>query len=418
MPITTSLLDAALGQRLARETLDQLSAAAAKRAYLAGAVLCREGDPGDAFFVILEGRVIISQRLEKGAERRLEELGPGEYFGEMALIDDQPRMATVTAVTPVTLLEITGQLFDRLVEESPALANLLMRRILTNMRRNDRMAIAELEAKNRELQQAYRDLQAAQARLVEKERLQRELELAAEVQRRLLPAELPHSDGYRFAAYLEPARAVGGDFYDVVASGPPGAEDDWLTILLADVADKGLHAALFMAVTRTLFRREMQQARSPAAVALAVHHGLLDIAPNHDVFVTTLYGTLHQPTGRFTYVRAAQERPLLYRPGAGVRALPGDGRFLGMLPDLTLVEHSVTLLPGDRLLIFSDGVPDAVNPREEPFGYQRLNALLAEYGRLPAADLAHEIVNGVACWRQGAPAFDDLALLVTEVRAP
>ncbi|MCB0058729.1 MAG: SpoIIE family protein phosphatase, partial [Caldilineaceae bacterium] len=118
---------------------------------------------------------------------------------------------------------------------------------------------------------------------------------------------------------------VGGDFYDVAP-----LDDAHVGIVLADVADKGFHAALFMAVSRTLFLQEGKHSLSPSAVALAVHRGMMEVSATDDMFVTAFYGVLHRPSGRLTYVRAAQERPLLFRPGVGVQALPADGRFLAV----------------------------------------------------------------------------------------
>lgn len=279
-----------------------------------------------------------------------------------------------------------------------------------DMRQQDLTAIQDLHEKNVELERAYAELKAAQAELIEKERLEHELELAATAQQNLLPRQLPQHTSYHFAAYQTPARLVGGDFYDII-----DLDNEHVGLLLADVADKGLHAALIMAVTRTLFRREAKQSLSPSQVALAVHHGMLDIAPDHDSFVTAFYGVLHRPSGKLTYVRAAQERPLLVRQGHPATQLPGDGRFLGMLPELKLAEYTVRLRPNDRLLLFSDGVPDAINQRDEPYGNRRLVQALNRAAHLPANDLAQAIVNSVADWSQGASAFDDLTLLVMEV---
>ncbi|MCZ7671987.1 MAG: serine/threonine-protein phosphatase [Chloroflexi bacterium] len=119
-------------------------------------------------------------------------------------------------------------------------------------------------------------------------------------------------------------------------------------------------------------------------------------------------GVLHQPTGRLTYIRAAQERPLLYRPGLGIQELPANGRFLGMFDELTLVEDSVTLQAGDRLIIFSDGVPDSINSQDERFGYQRLHEAIQENGQLPCRHLLDQIVTA---WRYGHKTQTHLTIL-------
>ena len=400
----------AFGEKLEESTLDTLRLAAHNRSYPKGAVLLREGERGDTFYVIVEGHLTATRRTEEGEERLLSIMHPGNYFGEMALIDDAPRMATVSAATPATLLEFSREVFDRLLMNSPAVANAFLRRVMSDMRTQDQTAIQDLHEKNVELERANAELKAAQEELIEKGRMEHELALAAEAQRNLLPRTLPSHDGYQFAAYQEPARLVGGDFYDVI-----DLDDEHVGLLLADVADKGLHAALIMAVTRTLFRREAQQTLSPSQVALAVHHGMLDVAPDHDSFVTAFYGVLHRPSGKLTYVRAAQERPLLVRSGQPATQLPGEGRFLGMLPQLELQEYSIRLRPNDRLLLFSDGVPDAINQHDEAYGNRRLVQAFTRAAHLPANDLAQAIVDSVASWSQGTAAFDDLTLLVIQV---
>lgn len=410
---STNILRQAFGEKLEQNTLDTLRLAAAPRTYNTGTVICRQGDLGKTFYVIVEGHVSANQHMEDGEDRLLSMLHPGNYFGEMALIDDAPRMATIVAATPVTLLEFDEEIFNRLVIESPAVANAFLRRVLGDMRKQDRLAIEDLRYKNDQLEKAYSELKMAQAELVDKERLEHEMQLAAEAQKNLLPGILPDHARYHFAAYQSPARLVGGDFYDVI-----DLDDEHVGLLLADVADKGLHAALFMAVTRTLFRREAQQSLSPSQVALAVHRGMLDVAPYHDSFVTAFYGVLHRPSGKLTYVRAAQERPLLVRQGQAATQLPGEGRFLGMLPELSLQEYSILLRPNDRLLLFSDGVPDAVNDGDEAFGNRRLVQLFTKVAHLHVADLVQEIAGGVAKWSQGIDAFDDLTLLALEVEGP
>jgi serine phosphatase RsbU (regulator of sigma subunit) len=382
---------------------------AERREYPAKTVLCRQGEIEHTFYIVVNGRVAVVQRVDDGEERLLGLLGENSIFGEMSLIDDSPRMATVTTVMPTTVLEITEKVFDELLLNSPVIAYTVIQRILANTRQLDQRSIEELKNKNVALEEAYEALKSAQAKIVEKERLERELELAAAVQRNLLPGDLPQFPDYRFAAYLQPARQVGGDFYDVMA-----LDDEHVGILIADVADKGFHAALFMAVSRTLFHQESQYSQSPAEVALAVHRGMMGVAKKDDSFVTAFYGVLHRPSGRMTYVRAGHDRPMLYRPGQEVAMLPGNGRFLGMWAELSLTEHTIQLKPGSRLVLYSDGVTDAVNLYGKRYGSARLQQLLQKEGHLSADNLRDRIAVDVAQFCQSAPAFDDLTLLVVE----
>jgi len=406
------ILQQSFGSQLDQSALRTLREVAELRRYPAREIICRQGERGHTFYIIVDGQIATIQQLESGEERLLGTLGSGAYFGEMGLIDDTPRMATCQAVTAVTLLEITETVFDRLVAEDPAVAFMMTRQILQHARNLDKLAIQELTQKNRELRQAYADLQAAQAELVIKERLEHELELAADVQRNLLPGVLPQFPDYHFASYLHPARQVGGDFYDVVP-----LDEDHVGLLIADVADKGFHAALIMAVTRTLFLQESHHhPLSPMAVVQGVHEGMLAVAQSSDVFVTAFYGVLHRPSGTLHYVRAGQERPLLLRPNQPITELPGDGRFLGMLNPLKLEEHSVNFQPGDRLVLFSDGVTDAVNPEGRHYDQVRLIDSLQNQQHLSAQQLVDYILTNLTQWRQDAPNFDDLTLLVVEAK--
>ncbi|MBK8901232.1 MAG: SpoIIE family protein phosphatase [Anaerolineaceae bacterium] len=407
---TTAVIRQAL-VGLDEETLQLLRQVARRVEYPPNTTLCHQGEVEHVFYVVVKGTVAVIRHLDDGQERILNTVGKNGYFGEMGLIDDSPRAANCVTLTPTTVLEVTEEAFDGFVKNSPPLANLLLQRILSNARNLDRIYIEDLQTKNEALAQAYTRLKAAQARLVEQERLERELELAAQVQRNLLRQELPQFPDYSFAAYLEPARQVGGDFYDVLE-----IDDEHVGVLIADVADKGFHAALFMAVTRTLFLQEGRHSLSPAEVALAVHRGMFDVANNDEVFLTAFYGVLHRPTGRLTYIRAAHERPYLLRPGRDVMALPGGGRFLGMMPDLSLVEETIQLQPGDRLVMFSDGVPDAVNEAEQGYSNQQLAAAIAACGQKSAADIVAYLVRDVAQWQGNAAPFDDLTLLVLEAK--
>lgn len=402
-----ALLDEAL-----LNTLRQLGA---RKRYPAGQVLTQQGQIEHSFYVIEEGLTLVSRADDEGVVRELDRLGPGSYFGEMGLLDDNPRFATVRALTDVSVIEIDEAGFNVLVNSHPGLVLSMVRRVLQSFRQLDSRTIESLHRKNELLETAYYDLQAAQAQIIEKERLEREMELAADVQRRLLPGSLPRVAGLQFAAYLAPARMVGGDLYDIRQ-----VDQDHIAVLLADVADKGLKAAMFMAVARTLFYQQSLLTLSPSTVAQAVHRGLMavggaDDGAYSDVFVTAFYGVLDIHTGDLTYVRAAQDRPLLLRPQHPPLPLPGDGRFLGMLDGLELSEYSIRLRPGDILLMMSDGIPDAHNEQGESYGAARLLDLLDRTRLTNAEDIVEVVLEDIHQWAGNAPLFDDLTLVAVSI---
>ncbi|MFN2121981.1 MAG: PP2C family protein-serine/threonine phosphatase [Candidatus Promineifilaceae bacterium] len=404
------MLRRAFGDALDETALAALHEAATIKSYAPGKIILRQGQIGNALYVIIDGRVEVKQSLDDGQEIILDTIQPGQYIGELALIDQSPRMATCRTLTKVTALRFDKSVFDRMMHENPAVAGLVLQHVIQNMRSQDQLIIQELRQTNEALRRAYAELQEAQASLVEKERLEHELALAAEAQKSLLPGDLPDLPPFRFAAYQRPAHQVGGDFYDVI-----DLDEDHVGILLADVSDKGLHAALIMGVARTLFRTEARRSLSPAAVALAVHKGLLELDRTQETFLTAFYGILHRPSCRLTYVRAAQEKPLLLRSGEPITALEGGDRFLGMIEDLTLNEYQISLQQGDKLILFSDGVPDAANKDLESYGYGRLAESGERQQHLSAAELVKVLVDDIDRWTMAAEAFDDLTLLAVEL---
>lgn len=371
-------------------------------------VLCHEGEIEHVFYILAEGQAEISQKLGDGSKRVIVNRQPGEFFGEMALIEKKPRAATVSTLSKVTVLEVSEDAFQELLTERPNLAMAMIRRFVANVRGSDRGVITDLTQKNAELRRAYEDLKAAQAELVNKEKLEHELEIAGEVQRSLLPARFPPVPGFSFFGRNVPARHVGGDLYDVIK-----IDDEHVGLLMADVSDKSVHAALIMAVTRTLFLSHARRSLSPAEVALAVHDGLLEVSSNDDMFVTVFYGVLHAPTGRLRYVRAGQDKPLLFRAGGGPpETLDAEGRFLGMWPNLQLEERQTDLRPGDLLVTYSDGVTDAVNLTNDSYGDERLIALVQSQRQAPVKVVCSAIFSDVFEFRGNAPAFDDITVLV------
>lgn len=256
--------------------------------------------------------------------------------------------------------------------------------------------------------QKYTELQELYRTVREKERMEQELRLAYGIQARLLPQHIPEVPGWEFAAAWQPAREVSGDFYDFI----PAPDDQW-GLLIADVSDKGVPAALFMAMARGLLWASRADVRSPAqALAQANRHLEANAAPG--MFVTACYAILDPATGVVTYANAGHNRPLLARADGTVTEL-GDGGgdiALGVLVDVDYQERSVTLAPGDALVLYTDGVTDAVNAGDQWFGLERLTDVVTQAQAGGATALTRAIVQTVQEFSAGAAPFDDLTLVV------
>ena len=407
---TTTMALRNVFNRLSKDDIDRLRQVATIKKYPANTVLCHEGAIEHIFYVLHTGIVRVTQRIADGEEHLLALRGPGEFFGEMALIEVSPRSASVTTAGDVSVIEITDHVFSQVLQNSPALAMTLLRQAYLNLRSTEQQQIAELQNKNEELRKAYGDLQAAQAELVRNERMKRDLEVAALVQRSILPTEFPQTHGLSFAAHAQPAREIGGDFYDVFQ-----LDDQHLGLLVADVSDKSIHAAIFMAISRALFLTEARRTLSPREVVIAVNDLLLDVSSDDDMFVTAFYGVLHMDDRRLTYVRAGHDKPLLLHANGQLEILEGAGRFLGMLEGLQVEERAIDLRAGDRLILYSDGVPDANNAALERYTKKRLQQIAAQHHAASAHALADAIFDDVLEFQGDAPQFDDITLLVAAI---
>jgi serine phosphatase RsbU (regulator of sigma subunit)/anti-sigma regulatory factor (Ser/Thr protein kinase) len=204
-----------------------------------------------------------------------------------------------------------------------------------------------------------------------RERFEQELEVARLIQQNFLPKELPELEGWKLAAFYRPARAVGGDFYDFIEL-PEGR----LGLVVGDVTDKGVPAAMVMAATRSVLRASAQRLGSPGEVLERVNELLCpDMPPK--MFVTCFYGVLDPASGRFYYANAGHNLPYA-RTAERVRELRARGMPLGLLPGMTYEEKEAVLAPGESVLLHSDGVVEAHNTEREMFGSPRLSELVSK----------------------------------------
>ncbi len=376
-------------------------------------ILFREGDVGEHLFIVIRGELEVLMGIDTAEELMLNLMGEGEHFGEMSLIlPGGHRTATVRARGPVTLLSMSRDQFMALTMRHPQLSTSMVRVLSQRLDATNTQTFHELAEKNKQLQKAYDELKEAQAQLIEKERLERELQVAADIQLSILPDELPNVAGFDFGARILPARQVGGDFYDFFS-----ITDNLVGVLIGDVADKGIPSAIFMARAHALIMAEADTGMSAGEVMQLVNRHITRLQKSTQ-FVTVLYGLLDLTTHVFSFARAGHEPPLVLHPDGTVERLPyKPGMALGLWDTISLDEHEVTLLPGSTLLLFTDGMTDCRDTHGEAFGLERIKQTLSGLTGVNAQQACDHLLETLMNYQDGSKQDDDVTLAAIHVTA-
>jgi serine phosphatase RsbU (regulator of sigma subunit) len=402
--------------------LQRLSENVAERHLKEGEVLFNQGDEGTDTFAILDGALEVVTFVD-GEEIRLEVRLTGEIIGEMAPIDNSPRSAMVRAVRDSDLAVLNLESFYTLLLSDAVLAVEMLKRGTARLRSTSQQMITGLELKNAELLKAYEDLKAAQAELIHYNRIQEELAVARRIQKFFLPRKIPQPEGWQVAAFNRGAQAIGGDFFDCIEL--PGGR---VGLVVADACGKGVPAAMFVALTRSLLRASSQapwafQQDGDFLNLDAIVSGALWFTNDYtarehgesNMFVTVFYGLLEPTTGRLMFVNAGHNPPLLIPPGGEkMRELESTALPIGIIEEQVYDAHEVTLEVGDVLVSFSDGVTEAMNPQGQPYGDERFMTLLREHTEASAVDLVSLVVHSIDDYAAGADQADDITLLVVK----
>lgn len=246
---------------------------------------------------------------------------------------------------------------------------------------------------------------------VEKGRLERELQLAHKVQESLLPGETPQIPGWEFAAIWQPAREVAGDYYDFI----PGSRDN-LGLVIADVTDKGMPAALYMAFTRSIIRASVDLAPTPVAGITHANQLICDES-TYGFFVTLFFASLDVKSGEITYVNAGHNPPLHFHASENkLYKLVRTGIPVGIESNSSYEQRSITLNSGDFILLYTDGVTDSVNAQMEEFGNERFERVVLDQRLESAADILAAITQSVDDFTSSTAPFDDITIVVAKRR--
>ena len=243
----------------------------------------------------------------------------------------------------------------------------------------------------------------------EKERIGAELNVATQIQADMLPRifpAFPERQEFEVYATMNPAKKVGGDFYDFFL-----VDDDHLAVVIADVSGKGVPAALFMVIAKTLIKNHAQNKETPGEVFTQTNAQLCE-GNDAGLFVTAWMGVLEISTGKFVYVNAGHNPPLLKRAGGQYEWLKSrPGFVLAGMEGIRYRENTLELMPGDTLYLYTDGVTEATSSAQELYGEERLQAALNEASELPVSQLLPRIKNCIDTFVGDAEQFDDITML-------
>lgn len=249
----------------------------------------------------------------------------------------------------------------------------------------------------------------------EKERIGAELDVARRIQADMLPSifpAFPEREDFDIYAIMTPAKEVGGDFYDFFM-----VDDDHLTLVVADVSGKGVPAALFMMIAKTLLKNVVQTGASPKQALELVNNQLCE-NNREEMFVTVWLGILELSSGELTYANAGHENPLWLRGGEWTYVKERHGFVLAGMEGTRYKEHQLTLASGDAIFQYTDGVTEAANPQNELFGDKRLLAAISAVASLTPGQLLPAVKAGIDAFIAEAPQFDDITMLCLTYRGP
>jgi sigma-B regulation protein RsbU (phosphoserine phosphatase) len=244
---------------------------------------------------------------------------------------------------------------------------------------------------------------------VEKGRMDRELDMARRVQSSLLPSEAPHLTGWEFTARWEPAREVAGDYYDF-----PPCINGATGLVIADVTDKGMPAALFMALTRSAIRANVCETASPAD-GIARANRLVCAESTRGLFVTLFFGLLDPASGIITYVNAGHNPPLFYHAaGDDLTLLKATGMPLGIDKEAIYGQDTIRMQPGDFLVLYTDGITEAFDEQEIEFGMERLHQAVYDARHASVEEIQASLLRMVNEHLQNASPTDDITVVVVK----
>ena len=385
-PFTSELL---LFRNIHDKRLQQVLTSCPVREFADGEVLLAPGQTNHNLFLVLSGRLSVRIGTDHAAQPLMIERG--ECVGELSIIDGKPVSAYVTAESGCRALVVPDQVFWSQLVALPGVARNLLMILSERMRQDNELIIRNVRQR------------------LQYEHIEKELQTARSIQSSVLPRGyplFPGRDEFDVFALMDPAREIGGDFYDAFL-----INDGKVFFTIGDVSGKGIAAALFMMKTVTLLRMEALRDVAPSEILMRVNNQL---CRNNDygMFVTVFCGILDLAHGVLAYCNGGHDAPLIGRAGAGFEFADCEGgMMLGVVEDAPSQPGYIELKPGDVVVCYTDGVTEAMNPRQEMFTQRGLRDSVAGMECAHAADLVKAVHAKIRRFAEGAPQSDDIALL-------
>jgi sigma-B regulation protein RsbU (phosphoserine phosphatase) len=339
----------------------------------------------------------------------------GFLGGVMYLVNKRELVPTRVAVVFVALVESLVSLITIIVATPAAqwvtiLTVVAIPMIITNM-----VAVFIFSTIIQNLLSERRMKQEKEKLEFEMARKDAELQIAAEIQRNFLPETIPVTQGFDIAAKSIPAKEVGGDFFDVMPLEVIPMSNTRTGIMIADVSGKGVPAALFMALSRIVVRVTAMWFKKPSEV-ISFANPIIANNSKTGMFVTLFYGVIDNETRTLTYVNAGHNPPIVLRKQTGeIEELSLTGVAVGALDDAEYEQQELPLFTGDVIVLYTDGITEAVNDREEMYDVPRLMEIIRKSGDSSSQEIADEIIRSVFIFTGTQPQFDDITLMVVKV---
>ncbi len=372
-----------------------------------GTTLFEENEEGEYFYVIADGEVEIIKAVGTINERLIAVRKKGDFIGELSLINPSGvRMASAHSANGAKLWQLSRDEFETCIHRNSLLAYKMVQELSSRLTSAHESTIRDLQEKNRELTKAYHDLKEAQEQIIVKERLEKELEVAHDIQKSILPEMIPAPGEIMFGAFLQPARAVGGDFYDIFQ-----VADHKYGLMIGDVADKGVPSSLVMAQTHALIYAEAWREPHPDKVLHKVNKHILEINRS-GLFVTAIYGIVDTQEHTFHFARAGHEIPIV-RVGdlSPELILHQQGQPLGLFDEPVFEDQKIELKPGTTLLMYTDGLLDVRGEDGDQFGMERLlDAYAATHQQTPQ-EICDQLWRRLSKFMGEADQYDDVTMI-------